>query len=43
MIAANRAQRGKPIPFGPWLAMAGWLVLMYGDTMNRWYFDLLGL
>ncbi len=43
MIAINRARRGVPIPFGPWLAMAGWLVLMYGDTMNRWYFSLLGL
>ena len=28
MIAVNRAQRGVPIPYGPWLAIAGWLVLM---------------
>ena len=43
MIAANRARRGVPIPYGPWLAIAGWLVLMYGDVMNRWYFSLIGL
>ncbi|MEO0346352.1 MAG: A24 family peptidase [Pseudomonadota bacterium] len=43
MIAANRSERGKPMPFGPWLAMAGWLVLMYGETMNQWYFEMLGL
>ncbi len=43
MIALNRTRRGVPMPFGPWLAMAVWLVLMYGDVMNRWYFSLIGL
>ena len=43
MIAISRAQRGVPIPFGPWLAMAGWLVLMYGDEISRWYFNLIGM
>jgi leader peptidase (prepilin peptidase)/N-methyltransferase len=43
MIVLRRRQRGVPMPFGPWLAMAGWLVLMYGDRLNGWYFELMGL
>ncbi len=27
--------RDTQIPFGPWLAMAGWLTLMWGDTLYR--------
>jgi len=27
-----------PIPFGPFLAIAGWLAMFYGETANQWYF-----
>ncbi len=43
MIVLRQRSRGVPMPFGPWLAMAGWLVLMYGERINTWYFELLGL
>lgn len=25
--------RGKPLPFGPWLALAGWIALLAGDPL----------
>lgn len=32
-------RRGKdiPIPFGPYLAIAGWIALIWGETINRQY------
>jgi len=41
MIALKKSSRGTQIPFGPYLAAAGWLTLLYGDTLNRFYFSLL--
>jgi leader peptidase (prepilin peptidase)/N-methyltransferase len=29
--------RDKPIPFGPYLAIAGWLAMMWGQTLLTWY------
>jgi len=31
-------QRARPIPFGPFLALAGWVALLYGDYLTRLYF-----
>lgn len=37
LIALRRQQRGNPIPFGPFLAVAGLLALIYGpDIMQAW-------
>ncbi|MGL5588465.1 MAG: prepilin peptidase, partial [Aeromonas veronii] len=30
-----------PIPFGPYLAIAGWIALLWGDTITRWYLSTL--
>ncbi len=30
----------KPIPFGPYLAIAGWLAFMFGETLNQHYLNL---
>lgn len=35
--------RSTPIPFGPYLAAAGWLALMWGQELNQFYFSLSGL
>lgn len=35
--------RNVPIPFGPFLAAAGWLTFMWGEDASRFYFSLLGL
>ena len=29
--------RQTPIPFGPYLAAAGWIALLWGDDLTRWY------
>ncbi|MDT0618064.1 A24 family peptidase [Salinisphaera sp. P385] len=43
MMAGGRLQRGNPMPFGPFLAIAGWLALVAGDTITAAYFQLAGL
>ena len=40
LIVLRRHERGVPIPFGPFLAAAGWLALMWGP---EWVADYLGL
>jgi leader peptidase (prepilin peptidase)/N-methyltransferase len=37
--------RGKdiPIPFGPYLAMAGWIAFLWGDTIMSRYYSALGV
>jgi leader peptidase (prepilin peptidase) / N-methyltransferase len=37
LIAARRHQRAAPIPFGPFLAAAGWLMLMCGQRLLGGY------
>ncbi len=32
-----------PIPFGPYLAIAGWITLMWGDKITGMYFRFVGL
>ena len=41
MIALQRHHQSKPIPFGPYLAIAGWIALLWGDTITRWYLSTL--
>lgn len=38
-------RRGKeiPIPFGPYLAMAGWIALLWGDSIMSGYLGTLGV
>ncbi|RLA09131.1 MAG: prepilin peptidase [Gammaproteobacteria bacterium] len=33
-------QRSKPIPFGPYLAGAGWVVLIWGNQINQAYLNI---
>lgn len=32
--------REAPIPFGPFLAVAGWLTLMWGEPLQRWFLPI---
>lgn len=41
MILLKRTNRGTQIPFGPYLAAAGWISLLYGEKLNRFYFSFL--
>jgi leader peptidase (prepilin peptidase)/N-methyltransferase len=40
LILARRHQRGSPLPFGPFLAAAGWLVMMWGPQLVSSYLGL---
>ncbi len=41
MIALKKTSRATQIPFGPYLAAAGWISLLYGEQLNRFYFSFL--
>jgi leader peptidase (prepilin peptidase)/N-methyltransferase len=43
MIALRGRDRSAPMPFGPYLAAAGWLAMMYGDTLLNGYLRISGL
>ena len=43
LIVARGRDRNIPIPFGPYLAAAGWLTLLWGHDITARYFSLLGL
>ena len=43
MIFFTQKDRSTPIPFGPYLAMAGWLALLWGDQINSVYLNAIGL
>jgi leader peptidase (prepilin peptidase)/N-methyltransferase len=40
LIALRRTQRGTPIPFGPFLAGAGWIAMLWGPQIVRSYLGL---
>ena len=39
MIAFKRHDRSVPIPFGPYLAAAGWIAMLYGPQIIAGYLD----
>lgn len=43
MIAFRQHDASRPIPFGPYLAAAGWLALIWGNDLNQLYLDFVGL
>ena len=43
LILLRGRDRNIPIPFGPYLAAAGWISLMWGEEINRTYLQLSGL
>jgi len=43
MIALKKTERSTQIPFGPYLAAAGWITLMWGNELMHLYFSLFGL
>ena len=43
MMAARRLGRGVPIPFGPYLAGAAWIALLWGPGIVDRYLDFAGL
>jgi leader peptidase (prepilin peptidase)/N-methyltransferase len=43
MIVTRGRDRAAPMPFGPYLAAAGWLAMMYGDSLVGGYLRISGL
>jgi leader peptidase (prepilin peptidase)/N-methyltransferase len=43
LIVLRGRDRNIPMPFGPFLAAAGWITLLWGDTLNQLYLDWAGL
>ncbi|TCP11839.1 type 4 prepilin peptidase 1 [Crenobacter luteus] len=39
LIALSRHGRGQPLPFGPYLAAAGWIAYVWGGDIVRWYLN----
>lgn len=42
LIAVTGRDKNIPIPFGPYLAAAGWIAMLWGDGLSQWYYGLLG-
>ena len=42
MIAIAGRDKNIPIPFGPYLAAAGWLAMLWGEPLTSWYYGMLG-
>ena len=42
-LAAKGRDKATPLPFGPYLAIAGWVVFMWGDALIGQYMRLSGL
>lgn len=43
LVLFRGRDRQVPMPFGPFLAAAGWIVLLWGEAINRAYLQWLGL
>lgn len=41
LVVTKKINKDKPIPFGPYLAIAGWIALIWGDYINDKYFHFL--
>lgn len=42
-VILAKQDRNTPIPFGPYLATAGWIALLWGDEINQLYLHSSGL
>ncbi|AUL73806.1 prepilin peptidase [Pseudoalteromonas sp. 13-15] len=42
LLSIQGKDKATPIPFGPYLAIAGWITLMWGNQLQSAYFNLIG-
>lgn len=40
-IVAKKYNLQKPLPFGPYLALAGWITIFWGEKILNWYVSIL--
>jgi len=43
MVIIVKKDHSIPIPFGPYLAAAGWLALIWGEQINTLYLTSIGM
>ncbi|WP_313202048.1 A24 family peptidase [Pseudomonas sp.] len=43
LLRVRRQSAGTAIPFGPYLAIAGWIAVLWGDEMYAFYLQLFGM
>lgn len=41
LIAVTGRDKNIPIPFGPYLAAAGWIAMLWGESLSNWYYGYL--
>ena len=41
LMVFRKHERSVPIPFGPYLAAAGWITMLWGDTIKNAYLDVM--
>lgn len=41
LIAITRRDKSVPIPFGPYLAAAGFIAMMWGEGLTDWYYGII--
>ncbi|TMN81817.1 MULTISPECIES: A24 family peptidase [unclassified Pseudoalteromonas] len=42
LLSIQGKDKATPIPFGPYLAIAGWITLLWGNQLQNAYFNLIG-
>ena len=42
LLSIQGKDKATPIPFGPYLAIAGWITLLWGNQLQSTYFNLIG-
>jgi leader peptidase (prepilin peptidase) / N-methyltransferase len=43
LMLFRKHEREQPMPFGPFLAAAGWLAFVFGDAMMSKYWQVMGV
>lgn len=43
LIAVKKTSSDKSIPFGPFIAGAGWIAMIWGEQLNQFYLNYAGL
>ena len=43
LILFKNHHRDKPIPFGPYIAIAGWISMLWGDQIISYYLQSIGI
>ena len=42
LLKVRNAETSTPLPFGPYLALAGWIALIWGDQITSAYLQIAG-